>query len=57
MAKKFLNFAIIIVYILAVIGSTGYLFWIGQPLFAIASLVVDAIALPKVIECVKSLMS
>lgn len=50
-------FAIIAAFVLAVIGSTGYLFYIHQPLFAIASLVVDVIALPTVIEVFKKLIA
>ena len=43
-------------YLLALIGSTGYLLYDHHVLFAIASLLVDGLAVPSVIKLAKMLV-
>ena len=54
--RKFFCFAVACVAILGAIGGTAYLFYYHQPVMAIATLCLAAMAAPYVIARVKELL-
>ena len=54
--RKFFCFAVACVAILGAIGGTAYLFYYHQPVMAIATLCLAAMAAPYVITRVKELL-
>ena len=51
--KKIYDFIVIIVFVLAAIGGTAYLFYFGQYLFGVTNLALVAMAAPYLISRIK----
>ncbi len=55
--NPFVCFVVLCVFILAAIGSTGYLFYFKKALFGVVNIGLVAMALPFVIDCIKNMVS
>ena len=53
--KKFYDFVVICVFVLAAIGGTSYLFYFKQYLFGVANLALVAMAVPYLISRIKDI--
>ena len=53
--KKIYDFLVIIVFVLAAIGGTAYLFYFKQYLFAITNIALVAMAVPYLISRIKDI--
>ena len=53
--KKIYDFVVIVVFVLAAIGGTAYLFYFKQYLFAITNIALVAMAVPYLISRIKDI--
>ena len=53
--KKIFDFLVIVVFVLAAIGGTAYLFYYKQCLFGVANLALVAMAVPYLISRIKDI--
>ena len=53
--KKIYDFVVIVVFVLAAIGGTAYLFYFKQCLFAITNIALVAMAVPYLISRIKDI--
>ena len=53
--KKIYDFLVIVVFVLAAIGGTAYLFYFKQYLFAITNIALVAMAVPYLISRIKDI--
>ena len=53
--KKIYDFLVIIVFVLAAIGGTAYLFYFKQYLFAVTNIALVAMAIPYLISRIKDI--
>ena len=53
--KKIYDFLVIIVFVLAAIGGTAYLFYFKQYLFAVTNIALVAMAVPYLISRIKDI--
>lgn len=53
--KKIYDFLVIIVFVLAAIGGTAYLFYFKQYLFAVTNMALVAMAVPYLISRIKDI--
>lgn len=53
--KKFYDFAVICIFVLAAIGGTSYLFYFKQYLFGVTNLALVAMAVPYLISRIKDI--
>ena len=53
--KKIYDFVVIVVFVLAAIGGTAYLFYFKQYLFAVTNMALVAMAVPYLISRIKDI--